>query len=263
MTASDVEDSRALEVLRTWQWLFYGPDGYKSPVEMGLGEAVSRLALEGVPNAHRAMLRLLCRNEVTASGFFRWRKYQWGNYYSLEGSNEVLVPNRWQVLADAISEEAQALKNHEFPASFVNLEKLELTDCDIYEWAYLDNRFSTAICPPETASTDRDYFEEWYSAWDISIYPRFPAVEDFCDDDSDVSTPVANRGGRPAVADWESAALEIAGRYYRGDLKPKTIADVSRELAGWLGSQDVYPSDSAIRLHAKGIFDAFQSWERD
>jgi len=75
--------------------------------------------------------------------------------------------------------------------------------------------------------------------------------------------PSVNKGGRPPAADWELAALEISGRYYRGDFKPQTIADVGRELALWLSNQDSHPSDSVVRIHAKRIFDAFQAWEQE
>ena len=81
--------------------------------------------------------------------------------------------------------------------------------------------------------------------------------------DPELAAPPTNKGGRPPAADWELAALEIAGRYYRGDFKPQTIADVSRELSSWLGNQDLHPSDSVVRIHAKRIFDAFQAWERE
>lgn len=49
----------------------------------------------------------------------------------------------------------------------------------------------------------------------------------------DVAKPKAAapaKGGRPPIADWESAALEMACQYYRGDLKPETIADVKGAL---------------------------------
>ena len=81
--------------------------------------------------------------------------------------------------------------------------------------------------------------------------------------DPELGVPPINKGGRPPAADWELAALEIAGRYYRGDFKPQTIADVGRELSSWLGNQDFHLSDSVVRIHAKRIFDAFQAWERE
>jgi hypothetical protein len=81
--------------------------------------------------------------------------------------------------------------------------------------------------------------------------------------DSKLVVPATNKGGRPLAADWELAALEIAGRYYRGDFKPQTIADVGRELASWLGDQDLHPSDSVVRIHSKRIFEAFQAWEQE
>ena len=90
---------------------------------------------------------------------------------------------------------------------------------------------------------------------------RIASQPDKSFNDPELFGPMANRGGRPQAADWELAALEISGRYYRGDFKPQTIADVGRELASWLGDQDLHLSDSVVRIHAKRIFDAFEAWE--
>lgn len=75
------------------------------------------------------------------------------------------------------------------------------------------------------------------------------------------STQARNKGGRPPAADWEAAALEMAGLYYRGSLKPERIADVKNRLASWLSDQDSEPSPSVLHQHAKRMFDAFCAWE--
>jgi len=160
------------------------------------------------------------------------------------------------------ADEMRELAGTGWPLFEVDLEKLNMRECPVYEWEFGDNRFCTAICPPDTETYAPNYVEEWFSAWGIEVWPRDwgAPVEDH-DPEPVTLTPSANKGGRPPAADWEAAALEMAGRYYRGDFKPNTIADVSRELAAWLGDQDLHPSDSIIRVHAKRIFEAFQAWE--
>jgi hypothetical protein len=78
-----------------------------------------------------------------------------------------------------------------------------------------------------------------------------------------VEGPASPKGGRPTAADWEAAALEMARRFYVGDLKPHKIADVQRQLTDWLASNDVHPGPTASREHAKRYFDAFLTWESE
>ncbi|WP_285710474.1 hypothetical protein [Erythrobacter oryzae] len=75
------------------------------------------------------------------------------------------------------------------------------------------------------------------------------------------NVPKASKGGRPTATDWEAAALEMARRYYLGDLKPETPGDVQKQLTAWLAAQDVHPSPSTLHDHAKRYFNAFAAWE--
>lgn len=148
----------------------------------------------------------------------------------------------------------------------LQLTELQVSDCPAHEWEYSSCRFSYADVTDKLDPWDDDYLEEWFSAWDIDLWPS--DLEPMIWDDEPVPEavlPTSNtkKGGRPPAADWELAALEISGRYYRGDFKPQTIADVGRELAAWLGNEDLHPSDSVVRIHAKRIFDAFQAWESE
>lgn len=75
------------------------------------------------------------------------------------------------------------------------------------------------------------------------------------------ATPSNGSGGRPTVLDWEHVALQMAGLYYKGELQPKTIADVIRAIQHWANLPDGGPPDDTVRPHAKAIFQAFKSWE--
>lgn len=80
---------------------------------------------------------------------------------------------------------------------------------------------------------------------------------------SQIFPSLGEKGGRPPVLNWELAALEMAGRFYRGDLKPRTIADVIRAIQQWADLPDGGPPDDTIRPHARAILQAFKSWESD
>jgi hypothetical protein len=70
-------------------------------------------------------------------------------------------------------------------------------------------------------------------------------------------------GGRPAATDWEAAAIEMARRFYIGDLKLEKVADVQRHLTDWLAAQDVHLSETTVRARAKRYFDAFLTWDSE
>ncbi len=254
----------ALDIMRDWEWQRCDPDGAPFHPGKDLSFVVNRLALEGLVRPAEAVLALLCSGNLVARGDYTWRKFQHGQFYQLEGVNEPLKPLRWKALANLIADELGELEGQGWPISEVNLERLGMTECPVYQWEFGDNRFCTSICPPETETWAPSYLEEWYSAWNIEVWPN-DLKPIFKEDEPEAAAPPnsSNKGGRPPAADWELAALEIAGRYYRGDFKPKTIADVGRALASWLGDQDLHPSDSVVRIHAKRIFDAFQTWEND
>lgn len=269
MTANIMEEdpasiAAAIEIMREWEWRGADQDGVWFHPGKELGFVVNRLALEGMTQPDEAVLALLCSGRLVSWGDYRWRKYHHGTFYQLEGENEILKPSRWQRLADIIARHLQELAGPDWPSAFVDLEQLTMMRCSIYEWEFSANRFSIAIRTPETKSYEPTYLEEWFSAWDIYVRPNDlePPTR------GNGSTPEliassSNKGGRPPAADWEAAALDIAGRYYRGDFKPQTIADVGRELSSWLGKQDLHPSDSVVRIHAKRIFDAFRAWESE
>ncbi|MDF8332015.1 hypothetical protein [Novosphingobium cyanobacteriorum] len=252
----------ALNIMRQWWW----PSNPERPFagKMDLSEALNRLAMDGAASPKSAILALLSRGDLLAEGSFRWRKYQGGEFYYLEEGAALIRANRWQTLQKLIADEWLFLSNDEWPDSQITLEKLEIRETEPYDWQPGQNQFSTALCPPDKSAWDSGYYEEWFSAWDISIWPLF-VREDHPEPETEPTEPAITKakGGRPPAADWELAALEIAGHYYRGDFKPKNIADVGRELASWLGNQDLHPSDSVIRIHAKRIFEAFEAWEHE
>jgi len=256
--------STALSILREWEWRRCNPDGAPFHPGKDLNWVANRLAMEGLRRPQDAILTLLCQGELTARGNYRWRKYQDLDHFQTEVGCDPIKARHWQNLANSIQEGRRGSGWDSAIETALQLSELGLKDCLAHEWEYSSCRFSYAVVTEKLSPWDHDYMEEWFSAWDIEVWPNDlePIIWDD-DPEPEPATPNTNKGGRPPAADWEAAALEIAGRYYRGDFKPQTIADVGRELASWLGDQDLHLSDSVVRIHAKRIFDAFQAWERE
>lgn len=263
---SEDSASAALKIMREWEWRRCDPDGTPFHPGKDLNSVANRLAMEGVRRPQDAILALLCQGALIARGDFRWRKYQDFEQFQREVHCDPIKTRHWQKLADSIQAGKRGFGWGGAVETTLQLTELGLKDCLAHEWEYGSCRFSYAAVTDELAPWDDDYLEEWFSAWDIEVWPS--DLEPIIWDDEpvqEVSPPTSssNKGGRPPAADWELAALELAGRYYRGDFKPQTIADVGRELASWLGDQNLNPSDSVVRIHAKRIFDAFRVWEQD
>ena len=252
MNETSAPGSAALAIMREWDWRHCDPDKEVSWV-------ATRLAMEGVRRPQDVLLTLLCEERLAARGSYRWQKYQDCESFYSEVDCEPIKRRHWQKLASSIAD-----GNCGYGSPALQLPELGLKNCRAHEWEYNSCRFSYAVATNQLAPWDVDYLEESFSAWGIDIWPN--DLETIVWDSQSNHEPAAanaNRGGRPPAADWEVAALEIAGRYYRGDFKPQTIADVGRELASWLGIQDLHPSESVVRIHAKRIFDAFQAWDRE
>jgi len=162
----------ALAIMRKWQWTFNDPDGFPRRLGLDLSEVVNRLAMEGQPSPHLAVLDLLCRQRIFAFGHFKWMKFQWGKHFQLEDFNAQVTAKQWQALRAAREKEQAGLADFRWPVESVDLHQLEMNNCPCYEWEYEDNRFSFALCPPDIQVHDEAYFEEWFSAWEIDI--RFP-----------------------------------------------------------------------------------------
>lgn len=207
---SDGSAQSALDIMSQWQWEHYDPDGFPRSLGLDLGEVVSRLAMAGQPKPHDTVLKMLCSADLTAFGQYRWKKYQWGKHFQHEVYNENIPPQQWQTLRNSIDEEQRQLAGNGWPMFSVDLEKLEMADCPTYEWQFSDNRFSTSCCPPDTPVTDKTYYEEWFSAWQIEI--REPMVAAANPEPDIAPTHIAGdvrTVGRPLAAWWPDFVAEL------------------------------------------------------
>jgi hypothetical protein len=69
------------------------------------------------------------------------------------------------------------------------------------------------------------------------------------------ATPV---GGRPPADWWEDLIIEICFRYFRGDLKHKTQADVVRAMQVLMEERGHEAADSTVKLRARKVWNAIQ-----
>lgn len=254
-------DEEALVIIRGWDWESWDYDLCKAvPRKCLLSEAVTDLALEGDSKPADTILKLLAAGKLTADAIWRWRAYVRFEHYQKDVQT-VIPTQRWQSLLQIKTE----MESTPFEVSYdpnVNLIELGMGETEQFTWEWRNSRFSYAVASEGDWPVNS---EEWFSAEEIELLPPEPGTA-FLTGAQTVSpalTIESNGGGRPTALDWEAAALEMAGRYYRGDLKPETIADVIRAIQEWAGGANGGPTDSTVRPHAKQIFEAFKSWETD
>jgi hypothetical protein len=219
-----------------------------------LNDAVTDLAFQGFSDPPGEAIRRLCAGEWVAEAKLSWRVWAGTNY---QRDQRGIVPvERWQGLRDALARkldlpwgDSEPLPNLGDRTIFAD----ELPDSEFAEWDWRHRRFETAllIAPGK---------EEWFSAIDIHVGFAPSAVP------SPTASPAAespDKGGRPSFGDWEAAALKMAGLYFAGDLKPKTVADVIRALQDWADAEGKDLKEGTARPHAKAIFNAIRDWNAD
>lgn len=254
---------RALEIMQKWDWISGDPDGNTWPHYMELREAVNRLAMHGQSGPHSAVLALLCQGDLTAIGDYKWQKYQWGKHYHLEKCSKEINDVQWKNLANSIEYERIQFESDEWPDK-VDLDNLMLMQCPAYEWAFNDNRFTTATVPPDTRIHESSYFEEWFSAWNIEVTLKTVERLDFENDAEPAvesggsKAPINSRTGRPAEYDWLEATNAIWAKLYGNELKPKSQADIERAMILHLTNGDDEPGQSTVRPYAKRVWEKFR-----
>jgi hypothetical protein len=68
------------------------------------------------------------------------------------------------------------------------------------------------------------------------------------------SATSAAAGGRPP-ADWsEDLLIDVCFQHFRGDLKPKSQADVERAMQQWITDHGRDAADSTIRIRARKVW---------
>ena len=67
-----------------------------------------------------------------------------------------------------------------------------------------------------------------------------------------------NKGGRPRKEWWDDLWCAIWGDVYRGDLKPKSQAEIERAMMDWAIAQDESVSESTLKPSARKMFAELQ-----
>lgn len=224
----------ALRIIRQWQEQYIASEGGSLEPAMSLGRLVNRLALEGVARPQDAILHLLCRGILQATGDYRWHRYQWGHQYSLEGDNEYLKKEQWVTLLKIINSEPEEIKKSDFSFFELNFLKINPPSGPRYSWNFKNNAFFTATLSYDLDINDKNYFEEWFSVEGIKVFaPSLNAL------DPDIgSAPIAQstyKGGRPLAEWWPDFVAELVAYTVEIGLPPgighQGQSDVIREVS--------------------------------
>lgn len=248
-------DDEALILIRGWKW-----EGFAGAVTRSIADTVNELALNGHRRASDVVLSLLSDGKLCADGNYKWYGFS-GEHNQNEGYGAIPA-RRWRALKIALD----MPRDWSGPRPNVTLGAIQNAygapvEVPAADWVWKESSFSFATITGEFL--EDDYFEEWYSAWEIEIAQPADDMDMVASVTRSILPMEANGGGRPTKLDWEVAALEMAGRYYRGDFKPGSIADVINEIQKWADQADGGPNDNTVRPHARSIFEAFKAWDSD
>ena len=70
--------------------------------------------------------------------------------------------------------------------------------------------------------------------------------------------PMPAKGGRPPADWWEDLLIDVCFRIFRGDLKPKTQADIERAMQEWITERGCEAADSTVRIRARKVWTAIK-----
>jgi len=260
MDGYEANATAALEALGEWQWLRCDPDGVPFHPGKGLNWVVNRLAMEGVRRPQEAILTLLCQGALTARGDCRWQKYQDFGHFQTEAEGDQIHTRHWQRLAKSIQASNRGSGWGSSTEAQIQLTVLGLKDCPAYEWDYGSCRFTYADVTDNLSPFDDDYMEEWFSAWEIEVWPRFLNHPD-AEPEADLLQLAApkDQGGAPRKWDWDGALVHLAALAHfgtdgllRSDGGQPNQSDIARHLQGWFTdtAKDA-PEFSQLRAYGK------------
>jgi hypothetical protein len=65
-------------------------------------------------------------------------------------------------------------------------------------------------------------------------------------------------GGRPPADWWEDCLIDLCFNHFRGDLQPKTQAEIVRAMQDWIETRGYDAADSTIKIRARKLMDAIR-----
>jgi hypothetical protein len=254
--AEESDADVALALMREWSWHRLDEDMKERIQMLPLHEAIAQLAMDGIRMPHEAVLALLYEGRLVALGDWAWRKYEYGEFYQLEGQDGIIKSDRWNKLAIMVDEKSDFIFGNSWESLTVNLKNLDMLDCERVDWAFRHDRFSTAMREPEDESLSVDY-EEWFSAWSIHVCPRSVYEPDVPEPTAEPVLTGAKRGGAPRKWDWDGALLHLAAKahhsadgLYRDDGSDPNQSDIARHLEAWfMAKHGNAPEQSQLRAY--------------
>lgn len=259
-TELDKDAAAVLGIMQGWQWSYYDPDGGYHHRTKELSLVANLLAMDGISRPHVALLTLLSKGELSALADFRWQKYEGGHHYYLEGTSETLKPKRWLTLSNLIDDERRTIQEGNFLLDHVKLTKIGQGECYPYSWEVGNNSFSTSLCPPDTPAHSASYYEEWFSAWNIEVWPVQQPWEGVEIDSTPQPAAIPkSAGGAPRKWNWDGALLHLAALahhtpdgLFRSDGTDPNQSDIARHLETWfVATTGSSPENSQLRDYGK------------
>jgi hypothetical protein len=87
--------------------------------------------------------------------------------------------------------------------------------------------------------------------------PAPPAAAEAQSEGRGQTTPLVNKGGRPAKPFWEDLLVEMFDQLWHGRLTPATQADIEKAMDSWLIAQGHEASERSIRERARKLWNAW------
>lgn len=80
------------------------------------------------------------------------------------------------------------------------------------------------------------------------------AIQSLASADAPETGQASNKGGRPRKEWWDDLWCAVWGKVYRGDLQPKSQADIERAMMDWVEAREESVSESTIKPLARKMF---------
>ncbi|MEO9834883.1 MAG: hypothetical protein ABJL57_11990 [Hyphomonas sp.] len=258
ITDADASAKTALEIMRGWEWGFIDYDGKLVAYGNALNVVVSKLGMAGLAQPHEAVLSLLCHGDLVARGDFHWQKYDGGSRHRLRSAASIIIPHQWITIASIIETERKQLSEGKRALKPLDLPRLGMTKCPAYDWAFNENRIGTASRSAGDPEVDDNNVEEWFSAWEIEVWPRSIFDGESETPSGAVPSPL-NKGGAPRKWDWDGAMLHLAALAHHevdgllcSDGRDPNQSDIAGILLSWfIDNGDKSPQNSQLRHYGK------------
>jgi len=266
----DRSAAAALAIMRNWSWQRWDlRDGGLVSDWRSLNDAVNALAFDGHADPAGAFLQLLIDGTLIARGSYHWRACRNGDRFSQQ-TDGIISANRWRSLRDGLGKRDWAT------GGGITLDWLDITDARPGNWGWSKNEISFAQKSGDDFLSN-SYSEEWFSAWNITVYcppadfgslesdTSSPVKDEDCQPDKSAAATTGRSRGRPPRYDWEGALAHVVAIANTPDGLETGLgaqAEIERLIADYFaqaGDDGDTPCESEIRKRASRVIKAIEA----